>query len=190
MADPSFIGDRAMKASSGFAASSGREGWFARTDRGVRHGKGRAGYTLLELVAVLIVIGILAAVLAPRFIEASAFEGGTAADKLLVAARYAETLAQNQGVTTSLTVGANSFSVTQNGAAVPDPTLQSSTYVTPIPSGVVISPKATVSFSRTESFQSVTVPTTFTVTGLGSSASVYVTATGYIYECRNGGPCP
>lgn len=149
-----------------------------------------AGYTLLELVAVLVVVGVLMAVLAPRFIGASGFRGTTTADKFLEAARYAEILAQNQGVTTSLTVGANSFSVTQNGAAVPDPTLQSSTYVTPIPAGVVISPKATVSFSRMESSQSVTVPTTFTITGSGPSASVYVTATGYIYECRNGGPCP
>ena len=180
-----------MKASSGFEASSGLGGRFESMGRRARQGERRDGYTLLELVAVLIVIGVLAAVLAPRFIEASAFEGGTTADKLLVAARYAETLAQNQGVTTSLTVGANSFSVTQNGAAVPDPTLQSSTYVTPIPAGVVISPKATVSFSRMESSQSVTVPTTrFTITGSGPSASVYVTATGYIYECRNGGPCP
>ena len=149
-----------------------------------------AGYTLLELVAVLIVVGILAAVLAPRFIDASGFSGATTADKLLAAARYAEVLAQNQGVTTSLVVGAKTFSVIQNGFAVPDPTMQSSTYVTAIPSGVTISPHATVSFSRTQSSQSVTVPTTFTITGTGFSAFVHVIATGYIYECLNGAPCP
>lgn len=153
-----------------------------------------SGYTLLELVAVLVVAGVLMALLAPQFIDDSGFTGQTTADKLLAAARYAETLAQNQGLTTSLMVGPNSFSVTQNKppVPVPDPTLQSSTYVTPIPSGVTISssPGATVSFSRTQSSQSVTVPTTFTVTSAGFSASVYVTATGYIYECLNGGPCP
>jgi type II secretory pathway pseudopilin PulG len=149
-----------------------------------------AGYTLLELVAILIIAGILAAVLAPRFIGATGFTGQTTADKLLVAARYAETLAQNQGVTTSLAVGANSFSVTQNGRPVADPTLQSSFFVTPIPSGVTISPQTQVSFSRTESSRSVTVPTTFTITASGSSASVYITATGYIYECHSGNPCP
>ncbi len=149
-----------------------------------------AGYTLLELVAVLIVVGVLMAVLAPRFIDASGFSGATTADKLLAAARYAETLAQNQGVTTSLVVGPATFSVTQNGVAVADPALQSSTYVTPIPSGITISPQTTVSFSRTQSSQSVTVPTTFAITGQGITASVYVLATGYIYECLSGASCP
>ncbi len=152
--------------------------------------RGGRGYTLLELVAVLIVAGILAALLAPRFIDGSGFNGQTTADKFLAAARYAETLAQSQNVRTSLTVGPGSFAVTQKGAAVPDPTLQSSAYVTPIPPGVTITPQATVSFSRTESSRSVTVPTTFTITASGSSASVHVTAAGYIYECHSGGPCP
>lgn len=152
-----------------------------------------AGYTLLELVAVLIVTGILAAVLAPRFIGGSGFTGQTTADKLLAAARYAETLAQNQGVATSLTVGANSFSVTQltkNGrkVSVADPTLQSASFVVPIPAGVTITPNpTTVTFTRPG------VPSatpTFAVTESGTTVQVWVTATGYVYECTAQGPCP
>ncbi len=152
------------------------------------------GYTLLELVAVLIVAGILAAVLAPRFIGGSGFTGQTTADKLLVAARYAETLAQNQGVVTTLTVGKKGtktfFSVNKNGVPVADPTLQSSSFVTTVPANVSISPHTSVSFSRTESSASVTTPVIFTVTGTGPSISVHVTAAGYIYECQSVGACP
>ncbi|AWP22228.1 hypothetical protein C4901_01735 [Acidiferrobacter sp. SPIII_3] len=146
-----------------------------------------AGYTLLELVAILIIVGILAAVLAPRFIGTSGFTGQTTADKLLAAARYAETLAQNQGVTTSLAVGANSFSVTQNGVAVANPTLQSASFVVPLPAGVTITPQTTVNFVRPG------IPSaapTFTVAGAGFTARIYVTTTGYVYECASQGPCP
>lgn len=145
------------------------------------------GYTLLELVAVLIVAAILAAVLAPRFIGASGFGGRTTADKFLVAARYAETLAQNQGVATSLTVGANSFSVTQNGTSVADPALQSTGFVVSLPAGVTITPQTTVQFMRPGPPNATP---TFTVTGPGSAAQIYVTATGYIYKCVSGRPCP
>ena len=146
-----------------------------------------AGYTLLEMVAILVIVGILAAVLAPRFIGATGFTGQTTADKLLAAARYAETLAQNQGTTTSLTVGTNSFSVTQNGVAVANPTLQSASFVVPLPAGVTITPQTTVSFMR-PGIPSATP--TFTIAGAGFTASLYVTATGYVYECGSQGACP
>ena len=146
-----------------------------------------AGYTLLELMAILIIVGILAAVLAPRFLGTSGFTGQTTADKLLAAARYAETLAQNQGVTTALTVGANSFSVTQNGVAVANPARPSTSFIVPLPAGVTITPQTTVNFARPG------VPSatpTFTITGTGFKASLYVTATGYVYECGSQGACP
>ncbi len=146
-----------------------------------------AGYTLLELVAVLVIVAILAAVLAPRFMGASGFTGQTTADKLLAAARYAETLAQNQGVATSLVVGASSFSVTQNGAAVANPAQPSTSFIVSLPAGVTITPQTTVSFTRPG------VPNatpTFTVAGTGFTASLYITTTGYVYECAPQGACP
>lgn len=165
-----------------------RDGCPSAPDRGnAVPGVATAGYTLLELVAVLIVVGILAAVLAPQFIDGSGFTGQTTADKLLVAARYAETLAQNQGVTTSLVVGPNAFSVTQNGVAVANPTLQSAGLVVPLPTGVTITPTTTVSFARPGVPNSTP---TFTVAGPGSTTQVYVTATGYVYQCGSQGTCP
>lgn len=167
-----------------------REEGLPRAGRGGRRQKAIAatsGYTLLEVVVVLVIVGVLAAVLAPRFIGTSGFTGQTTADKLLMAARYAEALAQNQGVTTSLTVSAGAFSVTQNGVAVADPTLQSARFVVPLSPGVTITPLTTVSFTRPG------VPSrtpTFAVTSKGPAVQVWVTGTGYIYECHASGPCP
>ncbi len=161
-------------------------------DRGQcrRCAKTAAGFTLLEVVTVLVIAAVLAAVLAPRFIGATGFTGQTTADKLLMAARYAETLAQNQGVTTSLTIGANSFSVTQNGGvAVANPTLQSASFVVPLPAGVTITSQPT---TTTVSFARPGVPNAtpiFTVAGPGSTVRIDVTATGYIYECGPQGTC-
>ena len=91
-------------------------------------------------------------------------------------------------MTTSLAVGANSFSVTQNGVAVANPTLQSASFVVPLPAGVTITPQTTVNFVRPG------IPSaapTFTVAGAGFTARIYVTATtGYVYECGSQGACP
>jgi len=154
-----------------------------------------SGYTLLEIVVVLIVVGILAAVLAPRFIGTSGFTGQTTADKFLAAARYAESLAQNQDVTTSLTVSAHTFSITQNGAPVADPTLQSPTFVVTLPAGVRISPRKTTKFYQQQGtkFKQQGLPNngrTFQITSAGPTVKVYVRSTGYIYGCQPNGPCP
>jgi len=94
-------------------------------------------------VVVLIIVGVLAAVLAPRFIGTSGFTNQATADQFLAAARYAETLAQNQDIATSLVVNGSSFSVTQNGSPVPNPTLRSATLVVNLPGGVTITPATT-----------------------------------------------
>ncbi|MHB1566408.1 MAG: pilus assembly FimT family protein [Acidiferrobacter sp.] len=159
------------------------------------------GYTLLEVIVVLILMAILAAILAPRFIDTSGFTGQTTADQLLAAARYAETLAQNQDVATDLTVTAGSFQkpgffqVTQNGTPVPNPALQSSTLVVNLPTGVTITPYLTITFQRQlgTNFKNQGLPNkakTFTIKSAGPVVKVYVTATGYIYECQVNGPCP
>ncbi len=155
-----------------------------------------SGYTLLEIVVVLIIVGVLAAVFAPRFIGTSGFTGQTTADKFLAAARYAETLAQNQDIATSLTVNGTSFSVTQNGSPVPNPTLRSATFVVNLPNGVTLTPATTVTFQSENgvAFKQQGLPPnavkTFTIASAGPAVTVYITPTGYLYACQAQGPCP
>lgn len=53
----------------------------------------RAGFTLVELIAVMIVTGILAAVAMPRFFDRNIFDGRAFADRTRATLRYAHKLA-------------------------------------------------------------------------------------------------
>jgi MSHA pilin protein MshC len=55
------------------------------------------GFTLLELIAVLMIVAVLAYFFAPRFIDRSGFEDRAFADQLLAGLRYGQKLARTQG---------------------------------------------------------------------------------------------
>lgn len=55
--------------------------------------RAHAGFTLVELVAVMIITGILAAVAMPRFFERNSFDGRAFADQTRATLRYAHKLA-------------------------------------------------------------------------------------------------
>ena len=55
------------------------------------------GFTLVELIVVIMLMAILAAAAAPRFFDAGAFEGPAFAHEVASAARYAQKLAVTSG---------------------------------------------------------------------------------------------
>lgn len=108
----------------------------------------QAGFTLVELVAVSVIVTILAAYAIPRMMGPGEFAVRTAADRLVAALHYAQTLAQRQGIATSVTLSAAApnLTVLQNGSPV---SFQSESYngqfkldwhseVSVVPSGVTI----------------------------------------------------
>lgn len=58
----------------------------------------RKGFTLIELVMILVLVGILAAVVAPRLGNISSMKAGTFIDKLRTDIRYAQNLAMTRGM--------------------------------------------------------------------------------------------
>ena len=70
-----------------------------------------SGFTLIELIVVIILMAILAATAAPRFFDQNAFEGPAFAQELASAARYAQKLAVANGCPVRLVVTANSYAL-------------------------------------------------------------------------------
>ncbi len=90
------------------------------------------GFTLIELVMVIIIVGILAAYTVPR-IDLHIFDAHVAAQELVEAVRYAQEMSMTHSGSAPFQVeldsGANSFQVTQNGSAVSNPMSGGSNYV-------------------------------------------------------------
>ena len=76
------------------------------------------GFTLIELVVVILLMAILMATAAPRFFARNDFEGPAYAQELASAARYGQKLAIANGCTVRLVVTVSSYVLQQ--AANPD----------------------------------------------------------------------
>jgi len=79
--------------------------------------RGFRGFTLVELVIVMTVIGILAVTLGPRFFTQSVFSERGYADELASALRFAQKAAVSSECATRLTLTATTYVATQQVAS-------------------------------------------------------------------------
>lgn len=76
-----------------------------------------AGYTLIELVVVMTVVGILSAVVAPKFFTQQSFSERGYADELAAALRETQKIAVVTGCPARLTLAAASYVANQQAAS-------------------------------------------------------------------------
>ena len=130
------------------------------------------GFTLVELVTVLVILGLLAVTVLPRFLQRSSFETRTAQDTLISAARQAQQFAMAKAV------GANVQLITDNAARrirIQYNESGTRTVDTALPDGITIA-DAMVSFTKRGDANAAT---TISV----GDRSVCISAAGFAYAC-------
>lgn len=103
------------------------------------------GFTTVELITAILILGILAVVAAPRFFDRNTYDSRGLYDQVISTLRYAQKVAIAQHRFVCAAATANSITLTINPAPIcPGGNLVSPsggmTYVVTAPSGVTISP--------------------------------------------------
>lgn len=120
-----------------------------------------SGFTIVELVAVMVITGIIAAIAAPRFIGLDAFDARGSYSTLVSALRYAQKTAIAQRTTVCANVDVTTRIITL--------TYRSSTNCSLASTGTVIDPATQAAYSKTLSINvTITAPvSTIGFDGLG-----------------------
>jgi MSHA pilin protein MshC len=123
--------------------------------------KKSAGFTLIELIMVIIIAGILAVVVAPRFFGANVFKSRGFADQVQATLRYAqkEAIAQHRNVCVAMTASTITLTIANASgtASACGPNL-----ALPAGGNSIIAPSATITITLAPA-----VPATFNFDALG-----------------------
>lgn len=106
----------------------------------------REGFTLVEAVVLISIIGIIASVAAPRFISMSEMNGAQAHRQTLTDLRFAQRIATHSGCPVQVDFEAGSYTLRQRVACrtgaftqeMADPVSNSTPFTITLPSGVTI----------------------------------------------------
>lgn len=144
-----------------------------------------SGFTTVELITVIVVLGILAAIAIPRLIGRSAFDERGFFDNLRSAVRFAQkvAVAQRRPVCINVTPASIALQFTAAGVCDPaNPVLmpgENAPYVIVVPAGVALATGATFFYDGLGS----PVPNAaqvFTVSGTSSRSFTVQAETGYV----------
>lgn len=124
----------------------------------------QSGFTLVELVMTMVIVGILAAVAMPRFFEVNVFQSRGFADQVQATLRYAQKVAIAQHRFVCVAFAANSVTLTIDSDTPPDDACN------PAPAGNLQSPTGEASYviNAPAGIAFTAVPADFSFDALGS----------------------
>ena len=156
-----------------------------------------AGFTLVELIMTMIIIGVLAAVAIPRFFDTDVFRARGFADEVQATLRYAQkvAIAQHRNVCVAITASDITLTIAPtSGAAIDCDT----NLALPTGENSITSPSATITMTLAPAapatfifdalgkpFDGIGTASTVqkSITVLGATNSIYVEAeTGYVHQ--------
>lgn len=142
------------------------------------------GFTMVELVLVLVVAGILAAVAVPRMVGRTGFDTRGFADQLAATVRFAQKLAISQRRDVFVSLTANNATLCYDAAcATPAPGPGGEKpYTVNAPNGVAVaSPVAVLTFDR-GGRPNIAAQLAIQVTGSGTHTIRVEQETGYVHD--------
>lgn len=134
------------------------------------------GFTLIELVVVILIMGIIGFVAGPRFVKTSVFAERRAADEVLSALHFTQQMAMARGGGIQFRLSANNYTVEEtNGTPLQSPD-RSGPYSKTLPNGVTASP-VTLAFDGLGR----PVPNANAILSIGSLSITVEADTGYAH---------
>lgn len=125
---------------------------------------GERGYTIVELVLVIVILGVIGVVAAPRFFTTSPYDERAYFDELASAMRYGQKLAVASGCNVRVAVSSGGYALTQQTALSGHCNPADSSYPVPVllPSGDAVTGSAPAGVTTTPAV-------TFAYTALGQT---------------------
>lgn len=133
-------------------------------------GQKQCGFTLVEMITIIVILGIIAAVAVPRFADNNTFQNRAAADQVAAALRYAQkvAIASHSDVTVNISAG-----TPENcGSAV-----AAGVVTCVVNNNVIITDTTSVVFD----FMGRRVPNAQTTTTVGGTTITIEAETGYVH---------
>jgi|SRR5450830_198751 len=140
-----------------------------------------AGFTLIELISVMIIIGILSIAVLPRFTDQSAFESRGFHDETLSLLRYAQKTAIAQRRTVCVALNATGVAMTIDTSTPANGTCDSSPTLPNAPRGGKGLAGSVAAFQFTP-LGSTDQTANITITIAGSTGITVEAATGYVHD--------
>lgn len=147
-----------------------------------RYTRSEHGFTMVELITIITILGVLATMAAPRFFDRSVFDSRGFYDQVIASLRYAQkaAIAQHRFVCVAFT--ANSVTLTTGATAACGANLTSpsgqSPYAIAAPGGVTLGGTANFNF---DALGRASVAQSITVSGYTANPIIVEAETGYVH---------